>query len=158
MSQAFRLAAAPPHGKAGETYDKLTAPDVQVFGLAIMAKVPYDLHAAVIRSFQHGQKTRPVVTACVLFDQMPANAIAYRANSMLPQLSVVFGHIAGVTCGLKKIKPATIRTAVGRAFESSPKKTGKHIAGTQPGDADDMAAYTCAEADRLSFSPIEEFS
>src|SRR5690606_34338891 len=76
-------------GEAGETLDEARSPDVQIVRPAVMAKVPDDLGAAGVRRPELRQEAGPVVVAGPALDQVPAQAVAHRADALALQRGAV---------------------------------------------------------------------
>src|SRR5690606_14962100 len=109
-------------GEAGETLDEARSPDVQIVRQAGMAKVADCLGAAGVRRSELRQEAGPVVVAGPALDQVPAQAVAHRADALALQRGVVLGGPAVMPGSGQQIEPATVATAMGRALEAALKE------------------------------------
>ncbi len=109
--------------KGGEAFDEFRRPDIDVVRPSIMAQVPNGLHSRTTRRSQHINKARPIVLTRRLFDQVPAQAVAYGCYAMSPQYFIVAQGIGIVMSRFDEVQAPAVPAPVGGTFKSTQEKT-----------------------------------
>ncbi len=110
--------------EACEAADKLSRENIQIVGPSVMKQIPDHLHLLAARRLNHRNPGRPVVVAGAINDG-PAQAIARRAHSGLPQAAVILLAEYVVLQGRRHIQPVTAGIDVTGTFEPTHPKRAK---------------------------------
>ena len=115
----------------GEPLGEVGRALVGVIGRAVVEQVPDDLDADLFGRLEHRQPARPVVFARALFDQMPAQPVAERAEAELACIGIVARDVPVVPGRPDQVEPDAVAAPVRRAFEPGHEETveifGAHI-------------------------------
>src|SRR6185295_6152057 len=90
--------------------------------------VPDDLEADAFRGFKGRQPARPVVFAGRFLDQMPAQAVADRAETQLLALAVIAERMLVVAGRPNEVEANAIAPSVRRTFEAGLEERGEGAA------------------------------
>ena len=115
-------------GEIGEARGEVLAGLVDVIGRTVMEQVPDHLDPGALGGLQRRQPARPVVIARRFFDQMPAQAIADRAETELSAQLIILQHMLVVAGRPDEVEANAVAPPVRRTFEAGLKEAREPLA------------------------------
>ncbi|QQV76494.1 hypothetical protein H5J25_13660 [Sphingomonas aliaeris] len=120
-------------GEGGEPFDEFRLPHVDIVRPSVMQQVPDHFRTRLACGRKLPVEARPIVSPGFALDQVPAQAIAHRQDTVLGQLAIIMiGMQVMLARGDDIDPPPVVSTAVGRTFEPALQETAKQTCGPCP--------------------------
>ena len=94
-----------------------------------MQQVPEDEQTSLPRRSYHRREARKVEAARRCFDQVPAQAIARHAHSLLDEAVIILGDETVMASAADEIESAAVVENVSGAFKTTHEETGEEAFG-----------------------------
>src|SRR4029078_4764576 len=101
----------------GKALRKILGRRVDMIRGSVVEQVPDDLDSGLAGGIERGKPARPVIFARRLLDQMPAKAVAHRAEAELLALPIILRDVAVVPGRADQVEANAVAPPMRHAFE-----------------------------------------